>query len=46
MLDAIGWEGGMPGIDVRLELEVLPRALLMALRAMLDILGSEKGDAR
>jgi hypothetical protein len=45
LLDVIGWEGEMPEIDVRLELEALPRGLLKALRAAIDT-EAEKGNPR
>jgi hypothetical protein len=46
LLDAIGWEGAVPEVDVRLDPDALPRGLLKALRAVMDTDDAEKGSPR
>ncbi len=46
LLDAIGWEGAAPEVDVRLDPDALPRGLLKALRAAMDTAEAEKGNSR
>ena len=46
LLDAIGWEGAVPEVDVRLDPDALPRGLLKALRAVMDTAEAETGNPR